>query len=178
MKKILLLLLLAPVFICKAQSTNGDIDIIILEQANKMGDAFVSGNYEEFASYSHPTVVLMMGGKEHMVSEIERSFGLLTEDGITFTDASYGEPSEIILYEGQMQCTLQQMIEMETPNGNVTANSMLIAVSMDNGDNWYFIDPTGNDITTMRKVIPTLSPMLDIPVKMEPSYEEVETEED
>ena len=64
------------------------------------------------------------------------------------------------------------MIEMEVDGGTVTANAVLIAVSMDNGANWYFIDPTGNDIATMRKIIPTLSPSLKIPVSVEPSYSE------
>ena len=173
MKKILLLFaFLLTIPIAQAQSANNDIDTVILKEADKMGKAFVAGEYEEFAKYTHPTIVTMMGGKEKMISEISRSFDQVKSEGVAFDEVNYGAPSEIIQYEGQLQCTLPQMIDMKTNGRTVTANSVLIAVSMDNGVNWYFIDPTGNDITTMRKIIPTLSPALQIPVSVEPTYTE------
>ncbi|AXG74903.1 hypothetical protein DVK85_11965 [Flavobacterium arcticum] len=171
MKKILLLFtFLLSVTTIQAQSENDNIDTVILTEADKMGKAFVAAEYAVFAKFTHPTIVTMMGGEEKMISEIARSFDLIKEDGVSFEDISYGVPSEIIQYEGQLQCTLPQMIEMKVDGGTVTANAVLIAVSMDNGVNWYFIDPTGNDIATMRKIIPTLSPLLKIPVSVEPTY--------
>ena len=171
MKKILLLFtLLLAIPAVNGQPANGDIDSVILQQADKMGKAFVAGEYDAFAKFTHPTIVTMMGGKEKMISEIARNFDQIKTEGVSFQNVSYGEPSQIIQYEGQLQCTLPQMIEMKVNDGTVTANAVLIAVSMDNGINWFFIDPTGNDITTMRKIIPTLSPKLNIPVSVEPSY--------
>lgn len=173
MKKTLLLFaFLLTIPVTQAQSSNNDIETVILKEADKMGKAFVAGEYEEFAKYTHPTIVTMMGGKEKMIAEIARSFNQIKSEGVAFNKVSYGVPSEIIQYEGQLQCTLPQMIEMEVDGGIVKANAVLIALSMDNGVNWYFIDPTGNDITTMRKIIPTLSPALKIPVNVNPAYTE------
>ncbi len=171
-KTLLLFVLLLATPIIKAQPTNGDVETMLLKQADKMGKAFVAGEYEEFAKFTHPTIVIMMGGKKKMITEIARSFDLIKKDGVNFESMSYGTPSEIIQYEGQLQCTLPQIIEMKVGTETVTANAITIAVSMDNGANWYFIDPTGNDITTMRKIIPTLSPALKIPVSVDPAYSE------
>ncbi|KAF2519084.1 hypothetical protein E0W68_04755 [Flavobacterium salilacus subsp. salilacus] len=173
MKRILLLFIILLVMpAAKGQPANGDMDTVILQEADKMGKAFVSAEYDAFAEFTHPTIVIMMGGKEKMISEIARSFDQIKSEGVSFKNVSYGAPSEIIQYEGQLQCTLPQMIDMKVDNGTVTANAVLIAVSMDNGAKWYFIDPTGNDIATMRKIIPTLSPALKIPVSVDPSFTE------
>ncbi|QYJ67520.1 hypothetical protein [Flavobacterium litorale] len=178
MKKILLLLIvLLSVPTVKAQSGNGAMDAVILEQANKMGNAFIAGEYDTFGGYAHPTIVTMMGGKEKMVAEIMRSFELIKSKGVAFTAINYGKPTEIIQYEGQLQCTLSQTIKMDTDGGKVDAEAILIAVSMDNGENWYFIDPTGNSIDTMRKIIPTLSRSLKIPEGTPPETISVGTKE-
>lgn len=175
MKQLLLIIALISILPAAcAQPGNEDIKILLLQQADKMGNAFVTADYPAFAEFTHPTIVIMMGGKEKMTAEIQRSFELIKSDGVKFEKVTYGIPSKMIQFEGQLQCTIPQMIDMKVKEGTVTANSVLIAVSMDNGENWYFVDPTGNDIATMRKVIPTLSPALTIPVSIDPSFTEAE----
>ncbi|OIQ20209.1 MAG: hypothetical protein BM557_05950 [Flavobacterium sp. MedPE-SWcel] len=162
MKKILSLVLLLSVAIIHAQSTDDKINNILLQQASEMGKSFINGDYPTFAKFTHPTIVTMMGGEEKLIAEAARSFDLIKSEGVIFVSADYKNPSAIITHEDQLQCTLFQSIKMNAGGETVTADATLIAVSMDNGENWYFIDPTGNDITTMRKMIPTLSPSLKI----------------
>lgn len=171
--KILYLLLFALSYSANAQSVNGDIDTVILQEADKMGMAFINKDYAAFAKYTHPSIIIMMGGEEKMLSEITRSFTAFEQEGVIFKNVSFGSPSKIIVTEkNEFQCTIPQMIEMKVNGGTLTANTTLIAVSRDNGKNWYFADATGNDITTMRKLIPTLSPKLVIEKSPEPSFQE------
>ncbi len=171
--KILFLLIAALPFVMKAQSVNGDIDTVILTEADKMGTAFINKDYAAFAKYTHPTIIIMMGGEEKMLSEITRSFKAFEEEGVAFKNVSFGTPSKIIVAEkNELQCTVPQMIEMKVNGGSITANTTLIAVSRDEGKSWYFADATGNDIETMRKIIPTLSPKLVIEKSPEPSFQE------
>ena len=168
---IAIIMFLSIIPVAMAQPASGNAQKNMLEQARAMGDAFVAGKYEEFARYTHPTIEIMMGGKEKLVAEIIRSFEEIKAEGVSFVKAEYGAPAPMLVYEGQLQCTIPQMISLKVDGGVVTANSVLIAVSMDNGSNWYFLDPTGNDIATMRKVVPTLSPKLVIPVSVDPAFE-------
>lgn len=154
-----------------AQPPKAELDAAVLAQANAMGKAFIEARYEDFSGYTHPTIEIMMGGKQKLVSEVRRSFEQLKSEGVSFTDISYGAPSEALVYEGQLQCTLPQIIEMEVESGTVTTSTILIAVSMDNGKSWYFIDPGDQDINTMRKIIPTLSPKLQLPGGLDPGFE-------
>ncbi|WP_297332996.1 hypothetical protein [Flavobacterium sp.] len=171
MKKILIIMIVLLTGLSYAQPAKAELDAAVLSQANAMGKAFIEGRYEDFAQYTHPTIEIMVGSKERLVSEIKRTFEQLKSEGVSFTDISYGAPSEALLYEGQLQCTLPQMIEMKVESGTVTSSSILIAVSMDNGKSWFFIDPGDQDINTMRKIIPTLSPKLQLPGGLEPGFE-------
>lgn len=47
--------------------------------------------------------------------------------------------------------------------GQPVTESTLIAISTDNGKNWYFVDTPGKDIQTMKKALPNLSGELVIP---------------
>jgi hypothetical protein len=171
MKKFTLIIILMFTAVTYAQPAKAELDAAVLSKANAMGKAFIEGRYKDFAQYTHPTIEIMIGSKERLISEIERTFEQLKSEGVSFVNISYGVPSQALLYEGQLQCTLPQMIEMKVESGTVTTNSILIAVSMDNGESWYFIDPGDQDIKTMRKIIPTLSPKLELPGGLEPGFE-------
>lgn len=175
MKKILTLLI-AFGFTLQAAAQKNEYTQAILLQADKMGRAFITKDYEAFIKYSHPTTVVMMGGEENMLEYIKTNFGQIEAEGVTFLNVNFGAPTEIIPVQNkdlnilELQCTLPQMVEMKVPGGQLTASTTLIAVSRDNGLNWYFIDTSGNDIITMRKIIPTLSPDIVLPEQHEPSF--------
>lgn len=148
----------------------------ILNEAGKMGKAFIAKDYETFAKFSHPTTIVMMGGHDTMMKFIKSNFEQLEAEGVSFLDVTFGEPTQIIPIQNkdlnvlELQCTLPQSVKMGVPGGKVTANTTLIAVSRDNGTNWYFADVSGNNLETMRKIIPTLSPKLVIPQQEEPVF--------
>lgn len=153
-----------------------DLKLVMLEQANTMGNLFIAKDYAAFAKYSHPTMIEMMGGEEKMLEYIKANFEQLEKEGVTFQKITFGEPSKILTvkYEDkeELQATMPQMIEMKIPGGIFTANATLICLSRDKGRNWYFIDTSGNDLTSMRKLIPSLSKELVIPDAQEPSFVE------
>lgn len=169
--------LIALVLTCfTASSQTNNIRAVILKQANEMGNFFITKDYASFAKYSHPTMVEMMGGEEKMLEYIKVNFKQLEDEGIVFQKIHFGEPSTIYKVKledrEELQCTLPQMIEMKIPGGIFTANATLIALSRDKGANWYFIDTSGNNLTSMKKLIPSLSPDLVIPENQEPSFVE------
>jgi hypothetical protein len=169
---VLLILLLTAWGMQSQSGVNGDLDKILLDQAQAMGSRFIAKDYAAFAKYTHPSVTLLMGGEEKMIAETTRSFQELESEGIVFLAVRFGQPSRVLVAGDELQCTLPQMIDMKIPGGKLTANTTLIAISRDNGQNWYFIDTSGNTITQMQKLIANLSPNLEIPEQQDPYFEE------
>lgn len=153
-----------------AQSVNGKLDNVILDEANKMGSYFLAKDYTAFAKYTHPATVELLGGREKMLEAVKQSFEALEAEGVTFLKIDFSEPTKIIMHENEMQCTLTQILELKIPGGTLTSYATMIAISRDGGKSWYFSDTAGNDITNMRKMIKTLSPKLIIPEPMEPAF--------
>lgn len=175
MKKHLILFIALLAFgVVSAQ--NGELDQMVLARAQEMGKAFIAKDYAAFAKFAHPRVVKIEKGEEAMIKKMVKDFGDLESEGVTFLEVNFGEPSKMITVENELQCVIQQQVVMLVPGGKLTATTSLIALSEDQGKNWYFVDAAGNNVRNMKALIPSLS--LDLPVTMpvdpifEPDVEE------
>ncbi|MEX0314298.1 MAG: hypothetical protein AB3N18_08985, partial [Allomuricauda sp.] len=63
---------------------------------------------------------------------------------------------EFLKKGNELQCSLTQIIVMQTPRGKIESEYTLIGISKDNGQNWTFIDTSGKDKETMLKYFPNL----------------------
>ncbi|RZJ71508.1 MAG: hypothetical protein EOO45_11810 [Flavobacterium sp.] len=174
MKKILRLLSLFVVLYSSGgiAQTNGNAETALLQKADAMGRAFIAKDYPAFTKFTHPAIVLLMGGEKNVLEYTTKSFAELEAEGIEFSNVTFAAPSEILSVDGELQSTLQQMIEMKVQGGTLTVATTLIAVSRDNGANWYFVDASGNDVAMMRKTIANLSPRLNLPPNPDPVFVE------
>lgn len=143
----------------------------LLTEVSKMGKAFIAKDYSTFANYAHPRVVKTMGGRANMIENVKKGIEGLEQDGIKVLDVDYGEPSKIYKVDNTLQCTLVQMIKLKVKGGKLTSNSVLLAISENDGKNWYFLDTAGFNLPTMKSLIPNLSDELVIPGKMDPVFE-------
>lgn len=155
---------------CNGQNQKSNYAEIIKEQVKAMGDCFVNKNLQGFIKFTYPPIVAMVGGEENMMSMMESKYAALSEKGLAFESSSYGSPSEIISYENELQCTLPQTLVMKTTGYHIIIRSTLIAISINHGQTWYFIDSNGQDLKTMQNKYPNLSNDLLIPGKIEPEY--------
>lgn len=173
MKKRFLILFITLLNLSTSYSqVNGDMDRVVLEQADDMGKKFIAKDYAGFLKYTHPIVIKNMGSNEKMLQETIKSFKQLEADNITFLEVKFGAPSKIATVENEMQCIIPQMIEMKIPGGKLTAHTTLIAISSNKGKNWYFVDASGNSHENMKMLLPTLSTELVLPPQQDPSFEE------
>ncbi len=135
-----------------------------------MGKFFLKKDFISFCKYTYPKIVEMMGGTNKMAEVIAKGSKEMLSKGTDFLSITFGEASKIITIGKELQCTVPQVIEMKVPNGRLITRSTLIAISIDNGKKWYFIDTSGKDIQTMKKVLPNLSEELVIPQKKQPVF--------
>ncbi len=154
----------------KGQNSNFSHAKIIKEQAEKMAQTLLKKDYVNFQKYTYPKVIELMGGKEKAIKQIEKGINEFELQGITLSKFTIGEPSNVILIKNELQCTVPQTLEMKLPNGKLIAESTLIAISMDKGLNWYFLDTSTIDIQTLRKAFPNLSNELVIQPKGDPTF--------
>ena len=157
---------------CNGQTKTIDHAKTIIEQAEAMGLLLLSKDFSSFSKYTYPMIIVMMGGKQVFVETLERGYEEMEAGGTTISKVIFGKPSQIITEENELQCTLSQEIEMKVPNGRLVSKSTLIAISTDNGENWYFIDTSGKDFQTMKNVLPNLSVNLVIPRQQQPAFYE------
>ncbi|MFH6601990.1 hypothetical protein ACEZ3G_00765 [Maribacter algicola] len=126
------------------------------EQLGEMKKYFLAGDYDNFAEYTYPKVIEMMGGRSNMVNATKQAMDKMKNDGFTFKDLSFKDPSSFLKKDGELQCTLTQQLTMNTPQGKIESEYTLIALSSDDGLNWTFIDTSGKDKQTMLKYFPNL----------------------
>jgi hypothetical protein len=153
-------------------SQNNNLTTKLLEQADDMGKKFIAKDYSGFLKYSHPKVVKTMGGEAKMIADTKKEIESLENEGVTFLSIKFGAPDKIITIENELQCTFPEMIEMQVTGGKLTTTTTLIAISTDNGNNWYFLDTGGNNLYSMKMLLPNLSDELDIPIPSDPIFEE------
>lgn len=142
----------------------------IKEQAKAMGDFMLKKDFKSFAKFTYPKALELMGGEENMIKLMEDGEKGMTENGSFFMNVTLGEPSKVVENAGELQCTIPQVIEMKVSNGTLLVKSTLIAISIDKGKNWSFLDTADKTISDMRKVLPNLSEKIYLPPSQEPIF--------
>lgn len=138
------------------------------EQAKKMGQAFLSGDYNAFSKYIDPKVLKMMGGARKMEDVLAKTTADMKTQGMMFENITFGEPSKVIKNGNELQCTIPQHTYIKISQQRVVSTTTLIAISIDNGSNWTFLDTSNKDMATVRKLLPNLSSAITIPPQQPP----------
>ena len=151
-KKIYILLLLTSSIVGFSQTKNENLNT----QLGKMKKFFLAGDYENYANYTYPKLVEMIGGKANIVNATRQSMESMKDDGFSITSLTFEGASDFLTKGNELQCSFTQVIVMKTPQGTVEAKYTLIGISNDNGQNWTFLDTSGKTKETMLKYFPNL----------------------
>jgi hypothetical protein len=158
--------LIARIFSSSAQVKDASSNLT--NQVTKMGDAFIKSDFKTFASYTYPAISKSMGGSAKMAATLTKTISDMKGQGMTFSKITFDEPTKIIKSGNELQSTIAQHTDIKLTQGRIVSTSTLIAVSIDNGNNWTFIDTSNKDLKTLKKSIPNLSSQLIIPAPQPP----------
>jgi len=153
-----------------AVSFSQNQNTIIKTQAMDMANALVKKDFPAFIKYMHPDIIKLAGGKDKVLQKMDTVNTMATQLGATIKRIVIGNPGKIISYKNQLQVTLPETSEMNSGFGNLTLETTLIAISMDAGKNWYFIDTSIYSMKDVKKAMPDLSPELIIPPLRPPKF--------
>lgn len=172
MKHILLAISLSfAAFVCHTQT--GDTSLYhkaLLAQADTMGRHLVAKDYSAFLKYIYPAALKMGGGERAMMDLLGKNDRELSNKGLRIQNITFDSPTEPVRKDKELQCSVQQHIDLKTKTGRLDIQGTLIAISMDEGKKWYFIDTSDKDMRQMRAAMPNLSSQLYIPTAPEPVF--------
>lgn len=140
--------------------------------AKRMDEALIKREYYTFAQFSHPNIVEQVeGGRPGLAMLVKKQLDNMDEQNNVLTAVWPGQPLGIIDTAGELQCTIPQYMERRLPNGKLKTETILVGISPDKGNKWYFIDVANTGgIDGLRKLFPTLSSKLYAPPTPEPQF--------
>ncbi len=142
----------------------------INQAALEMGNALVKKDGERFIQYMHPSMVSLAGGKEQLRAMSDSIFKLAEQLGGKVSKISFGSPSPVIMYKNTLQSVITQQMTVFTLLGNAELSSAMIAISVDKGKTWTFIDTNLFNINKIKTAMPDISPQLVIPKAAPPKF--------
>jgi len=142
----------------------------IKDQAKVTAEATINSDFETLLKFTHPTVIKMIGGKDKMLHILKTGKEEMDKEGIKFLKVDIGKPSKTYQAGNEIHCLVPQTIFMKVQGGKLKTEAHLLAISQDNGSNWFFIDTAQLNMTNVRTVLPNFNMALKIPAKTQPTF--------
>ena len=156
------------IFLLSVHVHSQNMKTTIKIQAMDMAGALVKNDFIAFSKYMHPKIIEIAGGKQKLKNNMDSADAVMKQFGVEFKKIIIGHPGDIIEYAGQLQTIVPQSTNMKSPLGEVLLETSLIAISMDKGNHWYFIDTNIYKADKLKTALPDLSPKLVIPPQKQP----------
>ena len=157
------------VLVCKWTNAQ-NLSTTIKVQAMDMASAMMKNDFPNFIKYVHPDIIAFAGGKEKMRTDMDSVYRTMKLFGASFKRYWIGTPGEIVDYKGQLQAVLPESTVVKTPLGEITAETSVIVISPDKGQNWWFIDTNVYKLDKLKNILPDVSPQLVIPPQKKPKF--------
>ncbi len=139
-------------------------------QAMEMARALVKNDFTAFVEYMHPKIIAFAGGKEKLKNNMDSASDAMKQFKMEFKKILIGDPGPVISFHDQLQCVIPETTTIQSILGELEAETSLIAISMDKGKKWYFIDTNIYKADQLKKALPDLSPDLKIPPQKQPKF--------
>ena len=130
--------------------------------------ALFAGDFETVLKYTYPEVLKGVGQKDFVVETLKKSIVEMKDQGITFKNATIGQPGEIIKAKNKIFSIIPQDLFLNVNGKTLYNKASMLAISLDNGVNWYFIDGSGLTDEMIHELFPEANHKLILPKKTTP----------
>ena len=138
--------------------------------ATAMYEAFLRGDYEVFAQYTHPRALQLNGGKAATIALVSKGMTEMRQQGFVPKSAAVELPSQVVSAGGELHALLRITVVMTAPGGELRAPSHLLGVSSDKGRSWTFMDTAKLTAENVKLALPNYNPALKLPPHTEPTF--------
>jgi hypothetical protein len=158
-------------FLAVSSASYGQTDFKKLKkQAEETAQATVEGKYEDIIKYTHPNLLSMVGGRDAMLNLIKSSMEDVKNQGVSIESVTMGEPGSTVQAGDELHCILPQTLIMKIGNKRMRSDGNLLCISQDKGKNWFFLDMSGIDASTIKTILPNYNFDLKFPEKTQPVF--------
>jgi hypothetical protein len=163
------LLTVFTLFCLIAQNATADPETERIRQvAQGSGTALSKGDYKALVDLTFPKVVELMGGRKKMIELLRRGTEEMKKQGSAILSAEVAEPKEVIKSGKRRFAIVPMTVRMKVPEGTMRSQGYLLAISMDEGKTWTFIDGSGLTKEKLAQLLPDAPSQLTLPSKEEP----------
>ncbi|WP_299155870.1 hypothetical protein [uncultured Christiangramia sp.] len=138
MRLITLLAIILLSTISYGQNNEGHIDESIDKSTKIYKELFLDQNFEELSNYASPELIQYLESKQDFVFLLTQLSQNAVNQGAKISDINFGNHSQIIKYENELQTVIPFTLNLENEKRLVEISSGIALTSTDNGENWYF----------------------------------------
>jgi hypothetical protein len=138
--KIFVLSLLGCVSVGVAAADEAQIVAEIKKHAEACAQAQMRLDFDKFIPYVPTKLLGFMGGKEGLTQTITKGTEEMKRRGITIERVTIGAPEKPKRHGTTLVSLVPQKLVMTTPQGRLTTDSHLLAISENSGESWVFVD--------------------------------------
>lgn len=133
----------------------------IYRAGDSMLAAFKRKDWISFVRYNHPNMTKRMGGAEAFASFINLQMKQVPATAIK--SVSLGKILQVVTTPKDVQCVVEQNMQMELDGVSRSKTTYLIGESLDNGRSWTFFDGSTKTMLFPKDIKPDISDELIIP---------------
>jgi hypothetical protein len=117
----------------------------IKAQAQELADSMMRDDFEKVIDLTYPKLVGLLGGREAAVAAMKQESSEMLSDNMQLVSHKIGEPRDFVQVEGERYAIVPSTMQIRVPEGMLVGEAFMIAVSVDGGQNWTFVDSGGGN---------------------------------
>ncbi len=148
-----------------AESLSAAEQKVLLEQAEKLGEAFEKGDADYIIAKTHPSLSGIMGGKEKFENLTRTTMTQLESLNVEFIESSLGTPTQTYPSDDEVVCFVPKNSLIKVGEKKVKSKGFLIAARPASGGDWLFLDGAGlrKNPQMLWKLFPKLAKDIELP---------------
>lgn len=163
MKNKILILILLFIFLNTLIMIANDHSAKIKKTAETMIEYYLDGNYEKYSEFVYPRLIEMFGGRDVFIQTAQKETEALLNENFKLVEIEILNPQKIYTAKDELHCLVPQNLIFETPQGRFLSETYLIAISKNNGIDWYFIDIGSFDMNNIQMILPNFNEKMVLP---------------
>lgn len=144
---------------------------LIKEQARKMSQAFLAGDFETLLDATYPKILELSGGRAKMLEVLKAEVAKWDAQKIKILSYEAGEPGEVKSAGAKLVSVVPAELKMEFPELFLTQKSFMLAISADGGKAWKFVSGANLNEQALKVLVPEAVGVITLPKAVEPVIE-------
>jgi len=126
----------------------------IIAKAEAMYQSFFQQDFKTFIQFMHPKVVQLSGGKDKLIRKMQAEAKQNQADHILYKKVTIGEPGHLFEAGSELHCIVPRESLLEMDGEHHYLSGKMLAISQDTGRTWFFMEISGFDNVSIKKILP------------------------